>query len=173
MWQSHKLNLKKSRTVHVCRWCHWRVSCIFAILCYVLEIHDICAYIERQRYVCIYVCMYVCVCACIHMKFYINPGHTISMLSFGNCLLCVFLRKSSVCVENTASRKVSGRSRKGFRKENRKVFHRVRNTASRKVSGRSRKGFRKLGWKVFVQFSILCRSSLSRKVLFNFPYVLA
>ena len=66
--------------------------------------------------------------------------------------LCVFFIGKVVRVENTASWKVSGRSRKGFWKENRKDFHRVRNTTSRKVSGRSRKGLRKL----------------SRKVLFNF-----
>ena len=81
-------------------------------------------------------------------------------------------RKVFYRLQNIASRKVSGRSQKGFQKENRKVFHRVRNTASRKVSGRSRKGFRKLGRKGFVHFSIFFRSSLSRKVLFNLPYVL-
>ena len=67
--------------------------------------------------------------------------------------LCFFLEKV-VHVENTASRKVSGRSWKGFRKGNRKVFYSVQNAASRKVSGRSRESFRKQ----------------TRKVLFNFPH---
>ena len=49
-------------------------------------------------------------------------------------LTCFF--EQILHVENTASRKVSGGSRKGFRKENRKVFYSGQNTASWKVSGR-------------------------------------
>ena len=70
------------------------------------------------------------------MSFYKQTRHIIFIWSSLNYVMIVFFGGKIVHVENTASRKVSGRSRKGFRKENRKVFYSGQNTASRKVSGR-------------------------------------
>ena len=54
------------------------------------------------------------------MKYCENPGCSIFIWSFWNYLLNFFCSKVT-CFKNTASRKVSGRSRKGFRKGIRKV----------------------------------------------------
>ena len=77
----------------------------------------------------------------------------------------MFFFEKTVHVQNTASQKVSGRSRKGFRKENRKVFYSGQNTASRKVSGRVSGSW---AGRFFVQFSI-CFVVVSWNVFYSSP----